>query len=538
MNNEVQNTSPAYEELLRVNQELLKQNTEQQAMIEEVIIQNASLQQQLDWFKKQLFGEKSEKRPIKSESDAKQLSLGEVLQEKTKVEESTVTIKEYSRVKRKKQSLNGSPEDTGLRFDESQIPVETIFLENPEANKLSEEEYKVISEKTRYRLAQKPGAYYIIKYVMPVIKVKESEEVVNTPVPESVLEKSYADVSLLAGILIDKFQYHLPLYRQHQRLQASGIMISRTTLTNYVHRVADLLKPIAHAQQRSILKSHVLSMDETPFKAGKKEKGKMQKGYFWPMYGDRDEVSFIFKNTRSGEWLKNELKQAEFTGVLLSDGFSAYDKVHNKLQCFTQAQCWAHARRYFIEAERIEPELSKKAVTQIAEFYKEEEQIKESGLTGEKKLKHRATHIKQLVEDYFLWLKEVQKDKSLLPSNKFSKAVSYSLKREEELKSFLSDPEVPIDNNHTERAIRPLVMGRKNYLFCWTEVGAETVAIIQSLITTCKLQGIRPYEYLVDVLQRIDSHPVSQVHELTPRLWKDNFQDSRIKTPLEQYQDN
>ena len=134
---------------------------------------------------------------------------------------------------------------------------------------------------------------------------------------------------------------------------------------------------------------------------------------------------------------------------------------------------------------------------------------------------------------FWRWCEAQCQRHDLLPSNPLSKALKYARARVNELQVFLSDPEVPIDTNHLERALRPIPMGRKSWLFCWTELGARQVGIIQSLLVTCKLHGINPYTYLVDVLQRIDRHPASQVLELTPRLWKERFADNPLRSDLD-----
>jgi transposase len=143
-----------------------------------------------------------------------------------------------------------------------------------------------IDEKITYRLAQRPRSYVVLKYVRKVFKRQDNQTIVVAPAPDNVLDKSVADVSFLAGMLVDKFMYHLPLYRQHQRLAQSGIQLSRTTLTNLAERAIDLLKPIADTQLGNILLSRVLAMDETPIKAGRKQKGKMRQAYFWPIDGE------------------------------------------------------------------------------------------------------------------------------------------------------------------------------------------------------------------------------------------------------------
>lgn len=260
--------------------------------------QNATLKRQVEWFQRQLFGRKSEKRL--REPDPDQLSLAEILTTPRAPADRppppTATVKAYQR--RLLVAGTDLPDESELRFDSS-VPVQEILLTNPAVADLPPEAYEVIGEKVTYRLAQRPGAYVILKYRRPVIKRKETELLSCPPAPPAVFEKSFAAVSVLVGLLIDKCVYHLPLYRQHQRLQQAGIRLSRGTLTQWVQRTAELLEPIYYALLSSILQSGVLTMDETGVKAGRREKGKLQQGYFWPVYGDKDEVAFPFAASRA-----------------------------------------------------------------------------------------------------------------------------------------------------------------------------------------------------------------------------------------------
>lgn len=492
--------------------------------------QNAALTRQVEWFQRQLFGRKSEKRL--REPDPNQLSLAGMLTAPVAPADHppppTETVKTYQR-HLQFTSADGADE-SDLRFDSS-VPVQEIVLTNPEVANLSPDAYEVIGEKVTYRLAQRPGAYVILKYRRPVIKRKETEVVSCPPAPPAVLEKSFADVSVLVGLLIDKFVYHLPLYRQHQRLQQAGIRLSRSTLTQWVQRAAELLEPIYYALLSSILQSGVLTMDETGVKAGRREKGKLHQGYFWPLYGDKDEVAFPFAASRAQAVVREAL--GKFCGVLLTDGYIVYERFALKVNDLVHAQCWSHTRRQFVEAARAEPRLVAEALDHIEGFYREEAYIREHGLEAEAKLAHRGEYTKPLVEAFFGWLKQTVIREVLLSSNPFGQAARYALEREAALKVFLADPAVPIDTNHLEREIRPIALGRKNWLFCWTEVGARHVGIIQSLLASCRLQGVDPYVYLVDVLQRVDTHPALEVHLLTPRLWKQHFAAHPLRSDLD-----
>jgi transposase len=497
-----------------------------------LLVENADLKRQVEWFKRQLFGRKSERRL--REPEPQQLSLSGMLPPSVPVDERppppTETVKAYQR--RLRFAAADGPDESGLRFDAS-VPVQEIVLPNPDVAALAPDAYAVIGEKVTYRLAQRPGAYVLLKYIRPVIKRKETEELSCPPAPPAVFEKSMADVSLLAGLLIDKFRYHLPLYRQHQRLGHAGIRLSRGTLTQWVQRAAELLEPIYHALFSSILQSRVVAMDETPIKAGRHGKGKLHTGYFWPIYGDQDEIAFPFAASRAQSVVREAL--GKFCGILLTDGYIVYDRFVQTVNRLVHAQCWSHTRRHFIDAERAEPALVARALEHIGGLYEQEAHIRQHGFEAAAQLAHRGEYTKPLVEAFFGWLKQTVITQVLLPSNPFTQAARYALEREAALKVFLEYPDVPLDTNHLEREIRAIALGRRNWLFCWTEIGARHVGIVQSLLASCRLQGVDPYIYLVDVLQRVDTHPAFEVQLLTPRLWKQHFADHPLRSDLDRF---
>jgi transposase len=502
------------------------------AEIVALLAENANLKRQLAWFQRQLFGRKSEKRL--REPDPAQLTLAGMLTTPVAPADQspppTETVNAYQR--RFRLSGTDLTDESELRFDDS-VPVQEIVLTNPEVANLPSDAYEVIGEKVTYRLAQRPGAYVILKYRRPLIKRKETEVLSCRPAPPAVFEKSFADVSVLAGLLIDQILYHLPLYRQHQRLQQAGIRLSHGTLTQWVQRAAELLEPIYYALLSSILQSHVLTMDETGIKAGRTDKGKLHKGYFWPLYGDKDEVAFPFAASRAQAVVREAL--GKFCGVLLTDGYIVYRLFAQTVRGLVQAQCWSHTRRQFVDSAGMEPRLVAVALDHIEGFYRVEAEIRKRGLVGEAKLAYRGEYSKPLVDDFFVWLKQTVITEVLLPTNPFGQAAEYALKREAALKVFLTDPDVPIDTNHLEREIRPIAVGRKNWMFCWTEVGARHVGIIYSLLSSCRLQGVDPYVYLVEVLQRVDTHPALEVHLLTPRLWKEHFAAQPLRSDLDRF---
>ena len=488
-----------------------------------------ALRTQLDWFKRQLFGAKSEKRL--AIDPALQADLLAVLDEDLPASVKPET--EHITYERRKLRNDETVTDTGLRFDDS-VPVETIVLSSPRLANIPPDEQILITEKVSYRLAQRPGSYVVLKYVRPVIKRKDTGGLITPPAPDNVLDKSIADVSFLAGMLVDKFMYHLPLYRQHQRLCQCGIEIARPTLTNLSSRAIALLEPVFDAQFEHILQSRVLAMDETPIKAGRKAKGRLRQGYLWPIYGEADEIVFTYTPSRAAGHVRDVLGES-FSGTLVSDGYEAYARYTRQNTSVTHAECWAHTRRYFERAKEADPEAAAQALELIGELYRLEARIRDKKLNDENKLKYRTEHSEPAVQAFWTWCDEQCQRHDLLPSHPLTRALKYAMARTDSLKVFLSDPDVPLDTNHLERALRPIPMGRKNWLFCWTELGAKQVGIIQSLLVTCKLHGVNPYTYLVDVLQRISQHPASRVIELTPRIWKETFADIPLGSALDQH---
>lgn len=487
----------------------------------------ASLTQQLAWFKRQLFGQKSEKRlAIDAAEQGNLLSALGVAQPPAPALDAVESVSYQRRKKQRDAAVN----DTGLRFGED-VTRDVITIVDPAIAAVPAQRREFVSERISYRLAQRPGSYSILEFRHQTWKLIDTQRIVSTPAPVAVLERCAADVSLLAGMLVDKFCYHLPLYRQHQRIAQGGIQLSRTSLSNWSGRAIDLLRPIAAAQHAHILAGKVVAMDETPIKAGREKPGKMRQAYLWPLYGEDDEIAFHYAATREHRHVA-QILGPDFTGTLLSDGYAAYSAYAARKDGVTHAGCWAHCRRGFEKAQAAEPQAAAEAFALIGALYRHEQIIREKKLTGAEKLAWRTAHSEPIVDRFWHWCDDQCHRPDLVPSNPLAQAIQYAKARCTSLRVFLCDPDVPIDTNHLERSLRVIPTGRKNWLFCWTEIGAERVAVIQSLLVTCRLQGVDPYTYLVDVLQRIGEHPASRVSELTPREWKARFAHDPMKSVL------
>ncbi len=491
-----------------------------------------TIQHQLEWFRRQLFGQKSEKRPLAPHPA--QMHLGEFPLPDAQPEASGKPVAGHTR-RTPRTDFAHDKNDAGLFFDEARVPVETITVANPDIEGLTPDQYEVIGEKVSHRLAQRPGSYVILKYVRPLIKRRDTQTLHCPAAPSGVIDGSRADVSFLVGLLLDKFAWHLPLYRQHQRLLDAGITVSRAWLTQLAAQAAALLEPIYAAQLASIRTSRVKAMDETPIKAGRAGPGKMKGCYFWPVYGELDEICFPFFESRAHSNVEKVLGLSPVEGgVLLSDGYGAYEAYAGKTG-LTHAQCWTHCRREFINAEAAEPALAAKALESIGALYVVEAKIREARLKGDAKREYRLDHARPIVEAFFGWVKDSLAAQGLLPSSPLTKALAYAHKRRAALEVFLTDPDVPIDTNHLERALRPIPMGRKNWMFSWTELGAQHVGVVQSLIATCRLHQVDPFDYLVDVLQRVGQHPAADVAQLTPRQWAQHFGKAPLRSDISRH---
>jgi len=491
------------------------------------------LKQQLDWFKNQVFGTKSEKRLEDAASD--QAALFQALAGEQGKPAPTIDVPAHKREKRR---TGDEVNDTGLRYG-PEVPVREIRLSCPELDGPEADRYEIIDYKTSLRLARQPGSHVLLKYLRPVVRHKTEGSLVTAAAPIGVLDHAQVDVSFLAGMAVDKFVYHLPLYRQHQRLADEGIVLSRTTIDAWMSRTIELLSPIAQAIWQQILQGAHLKIDETPIKAGRTKvtsgvhagQGKMKSGWLWPVLGEQGDIAFGYSGERGAAAVKAFLGKS-YQGTIQTDGYRVYAQYAQKLPGCTHALCWAHARRALLKAEQSEPQAVAKALEMIRALYAVERRLKDEAADAAKILAARSSESLVLVDRFFAWLHETIANPALLPQSPLARALAYAKEREAGLRVFLDDAWLDLDTNDLERALRVIPMGRKNWIFCSTEVGARHVATIQTVLATCRAHGVDPYTYLVDVLQRINLTPASEVADLIPRRWAQRFAANPLRSDL------
>ena len=512
-----------------------------QDRLTEEVAKVSALRDQIARYERQQYGRRSEKRAKSgANSDASDGSDGSATDssdgsdgsdgsaspdagEDESGDEKKTEKKPRGGVNGRKKDREGSVNDTGLRFGPEATVID-IDVMPPEIEGLEEDDFAIISERICCKLASVPIRHVVLRFHYKKAKIKSTSALVCAPAVEGIFKNSCVDVSFVAGMLVDKFNWHLPLYRQHQILAESGITVSRKSLSGWANRAISLLEPVFEAQCRSVLESSVIVMDETPVRVGRDpdKPGKMKQCYYWPVLGDRDEVVFHFALSRAHHHV--ELFLGDFEGTLVSDGYDAYKAYATaRAKAVKQQNCWAHARRNFEEQLENHPGLAGKALDLIGGMYGIEKRFRLRPLP--ELLEARRTCTRPLVDAFWLWCEQTLEDPALTPKHPIRRAINYAVERRKSLEVFLDDPLVPIDSNGVERQLRRLKLGQKNWLFSWTEAGGRNVGIINSLTATCQLHGISPTTYLIDVLQRIDTHPVERVHELTPRLWKELFAD-------------
>jgi len=477
------------------------------------------------WLVKQVQGPTSERRSWDSLEPDLQLWLeGMALVLPETPPRPKTTVKEYERERRK------SPSDmlkTGRIKHGPNATIINVDVKNSEVDDIPEDQLELVETKTTQKVVRVSSPFAIVNVHSKTYRRKGNlEELVPSDVSE-VFENSIYDVSFLAGLAIDKYQFHLPLYRQHQAIKNSDIFLDRGHLTRVLQRTAELLEPIYESLASSVLDSKILTADETPTPAGRK-KGKMGKAYFWAFFGEQNEVYYLFSPSRARAVIDDAL--SSFQGHLVCDGYSAYESFVKAIDGAELVQCWSHTRREFFKAEKRDPERVKWILRHIRLMYDVEKKVR--GKPPNKILKAREKETKPLVEELFDFLKKTIAEGTFVPSDPFLKAANYALNREEPLKAFLENPELPLDTNHLERELRPQAVGRKNWMFHVTEEGARHAAIFYSLVRSCILAGVNPTVYLVDVLQRIATHPASKTTLLTPRLWKEHFSVAPMRSPF------
>lgn len=476
-----------------------------------------SLNEQLDWFKNQIFGKRSEKIITGSSEQIMLPGFEQVDQPIVKEQE----IGPHKRIKISKE------DKYTLSFRED-LPVERIILDLPEEEKVCSETGKPlvkIGEVISQKLAHKPGSYYIKEIIRPKYatpKGVQTETVLSADPVDSLLPRCKADESLLADILVKKFADHLPLYRQSEILAREGITISRQLLSQWVVGCGRALKPLFNEMSRLVLESNNVFIDEVPVDMLAPGKGSVHQAFMWVMVGGKDvnPAYRVYHFRKDRRHVNAEELLKGYKGVLHSDKYGGYENLASKKQ-FIWCPCWAHIRRKFFEAESGDPEFRKLVLRKIKYLFMFERIA--WARSEEERLEIRQKKEIPIIDELINLVKE--KLVGLGPEltkSKFKEALGYFFSLIPYLKNYTQNPYAHLDNNVAERAVRPLAIGRKNWLFLGSEEGGEAAEVILSLVQSCRALKINPREYLEDVMRRLMSHNNQELWKLLPDNWKKN----------------
>lgn len=493
--------------------DLIAENAQYKSINEKLQNEISNLKEQMAWLTKQLFGQRSE-RVIDQNENQLILPGFESFQNQEPEKKRTVDAHERRKPKRDGQNKITWPSD---------LPVERQVIDlSPEEKVCPEtgEELIKIGEEVSRKLAHKPGSYYVKEIVRPKYALPKGSEggIRTAPLPEGLLTRCQADESLLADIITKKFADHLPVYRIVETFARQNIGVTKQVICQWILRCGQALKPLYTLMNDRVLQSKNIYIDESPVDMQDPGKGKVHQAYMWVMVGGKEaDPAYRVYHFRLNRKHENALELLKgYEGGFHSDKYGAYEKLA-KQPGIVWYPCWAHIRRNFFEAEGGDTQFRKWVLRKIRYLFMLEKVA--WARSEEERLRIRQEKEGPIVDELIRGVKKRLSEGKVLPKSKFSEALGYFLGLSPHLKNYLNDPYARLDNNVAERAIRPLAIGRKNWLFVGSEEAGKAAAVILSLVQTCRGLGINPREYLEDVMRRLMSHSTQRLHELLPDEW-------------------
>ncbi len=374
-----------------------------------------------------------------------------------------------------------------------------------------------IGEEVTEVLEYQQGELYVKQYkrkeyLQPSSDGLHAKRIIAT-LPSLPIEKGIAGPSLCAHLLVSKYVDHLPIHRQVQIFKRDQVAIDESTICNWFKKLGGYLETLYEAHRQQVFTTNYLAADETHYPVlDKNKKGTTHKGYYWVYQNlESGDVLFEYQQGRSGDYATQALQG--YSGYLLTDGYAGYDAVAANA-AITRLNCWAHARRKFIEVQDMHPAVVDVLQT-IGHLYTIEQACKDSYFTPTQIKEKRQTASVPLLKELYQQL--VALKASSIPNTPLNTAINYSLNRWKGLNIYTYDGTLPIDNNLLENKIRPIALGRKNYLFAGNHEAAQRSAILYSLFATCKQHNVNPTNWLTFALTNIAQHPINKIQQLLPK---------------------
>jgi transposase len=474
---------------------------------------------------KRLYGRRSERFSNPDQGIFEFLKLAEEASQEVKAE---AAAKAALEAEAKLKDVEEVPQSRRQRRGRKPLPKDLEVIEEviePSAEELicrcgCSQPMVKIGTKVTELLDYRPSRCFVRRIVRIVLASPHKDErsfQPLPPLPPRPIERGRPAPGLLAHLAVSKYGDHLPLYRLEQIFERSGLELSRKTMCDWLGETAGLLEPIVDAQIAWLLERGYLQADEVPVQVMDPARpGKTRRGYLW-VYGiPWAEVVFDFQSSRARDGPTKFL--SKYKGFLQTDAYAGYNEIV-RLSALVRVACWSHARRCFHKALPHHPEDCQLILGLIQKLYHFEREAKAAGLDPQTRTMLRRKEAKPVLEALKLAIQLA--NAKVLPQSLLGKAALYTLGLWNELTLYVEFGELEIDNNSIENAIRPVAIGRKNWLFLGhPEGGGERAEVFYTLIGTCKRLGINPFEYLKDVIDRVSSHPASRVRELLPRFWQ------------------
>ena len=474
-----------------------------------------TLQHQVEQLIRRIYGRKSEK------IDPNQLMFDSILRESI-AQNTAISCKVEAPVA----PAASKPRKERVQHGRLPIPEHLerveILIDIPEDKKVSPqtgEPLKVITVEVSEKLEYRPGKLIVNVYKRPQYALPNNEGVVCAAMPDSPIAKCKADVGLLSHVIVSKFADHLPLYRQDTIFKREHVEIPRATQSGWLMQMYESIKVIKPVMRQAVLESGILFTDDTPvaLQDHHNNPGKFRKARLWVYVRGGTGPPLTVYDFSMDRGKKRPLDFLEgYRGYVHADAYSGYDELFQK-DGIIEVGCWAHARRKFDEASSSRPKEATDILSRIARLYHEVETPGQN-LSAEKRCLLRQETAKPILDNLFATLEDL-KGKTI-PSEPLRKAIDYTLNQKAALGRYLENGNLKPDNNTAENAMRPVALGRKNWLFVGSERGGQAAALYMSLIQSCKNCDLNPWEYLNDILRRIMGHPVNRLRELLPDQWK------------------
>jgi transposase len=337
--------------------------------------------------------------------------------------------------------------------------------------------------------------------------------------PPQPIEKSVAGASLLAQVIVSKIADHLPVHRQAKIFRRFGVEIADQTMCGWMRQSAELLEPLYIRLKQFVLSSKVVGTDDTPVKVlDRNLKRATRKGRFWPYIGDRNHGAAVFDYTPTRERAGPEQFLQTYRGYLQADAYVAYDSFFtNPQRGMVEVACWAHSRRHFHQALDTDSARMGAVLAYIAHLYKVEKRARRSGIVGEDLRVLREQASKPVLEQLHQYLEKICDE--VLPKSEAGQAIAYALKNWTALTRYLEDGDLSIDNNYTERSLRGIAVGRRNWTFVGSDRGGKTMALLRSFVASCELARVDPFAWFRDVLTRVAECSIQKLDDLLPHCW-------------------